>query len=80
MKHSVRWSERQSRWQKNIIVRGLPWKRQSSRLYVSEEYLSTQFKKETQSSFTETVRKFRIEKIKDLLLNSKFKIKSDLRN
>ena len=73
MKHSVRWSVRQSRWQKKYYSEGITLEETASRLYVSEEYLSTQFKKETQSSFTETVRKFRIEKIKDLLLNSKLK-------
>lgn len=43
-------------------------------LFVSEEYLSTQFKKETGSGFTETVRRMRIERIKGLLSNTKLKI------
>lgn len=59
---------------KKYYSEGITLEETASRLYVSEEYLSTQFKKETQSSFTETVRKFRIEKIKDLLLNSKLKL------
>ena len=41
---------------------------------VSEEYMSTQFKKETGSSFTETIRRVRIEKIKELLLESNLKL------
>ena len=46
----------------------------ASRLHVSGEYLSTQFKKETGKSFTETIRKFRIEKIKELLRMSTLKL------
>ena len=59
---------------KKYYSEGITLEETASRLYVSEEYLSTLFKKETLSSFTETVRKFRIEKIKDLLLNSKLKL------
>lgn len=44
------------------------------KLFVSEEYLSTQFKKETGVTFSETIRKFRIEKVKELLLNSSLKL------
>lgn len=43
-------------------------------LFVSEEYLSTQFKKETGSGFAETVRRKRIERIKELLSNTNLKI------
>ena len=46
----------------------------ANRLYVSEEYLSAQFKKETGSTFTETIRKYRIEKVKELLLNTHLKL------
>lgn len=46
----------------------------ADKLYVSEEYLSTQFKKETGSTFTETVRKYRIEKVKELLINTRLKL------
>ena len=46
----------------------------AERLFVSEEYLSTQFKKETGSGFTETVRKYRINRIKGLLLGTKLKL------
>ena len=41
---------------------------------MTEEYLSTRFKKETGKSFTETIRKFRIEKIKELLRMSTLKL------
>ena len=37
----------------------------AGKLVVSEEYLSTQFKKETGMTFSETVRKYRIEKVKN---------------
>ena len=43
-------------------------------LFVSEEYLSSQFKKETGAGFTETVRKYRIDRIKGLLIGTKLKI------
>ena len=46
----------------------------SEHLFVSEEYLSTQFKKETGSGFAETVRKYRIDRIKGLLIGTKLKL------
>ena len=46
----------------------------AGKLFVSEEYLSTQFKKETGMTFSETVRKYRIEKVKKLLLETPFKL------
>lgn len=53
---------------------GITLEETAQKLCVSEEYLSTQFKKETGASFTETVRKYRIEKVKDLLLHSPLKL------
>lgn len=53
---------------------GITLEETAQRLRVSEEYLSTQFKKETGASFTETMRKFRIEKVKDLLLHSSLRL------
>lgn len=53
---------------------GLTLEETAQKLCVSEEYLSTQFKKETGASFTETVRKYRIEKVKELLLHSSLKL------
>ena len=53
---------------------GLTLEETASQLYVSEEYLSTQFKKETGVGFAETVRRYRIEKIKELLLGTKLKL------
>lgn len=44
------------------------------RLYVSEEYLSSQIKKETGKTFRETVRYLRIEKAKDMLIHTKLKV------
>ncbi|MCB6203696.1 response regulator transcription factor [Extibacter muris] len=44
------------------------------KLCVSEEYLSAQFKKETGRTFTETIRGYRIEKVKELLLQTTLKL------
>lgn len=46
----------------------------AEKLHVSEEYLSTQFKKETGKTFTETIKKYRLEHIKQLLLQSSLKL------
>ncbi len=46
----------------------------AGQLFVSEEYLSAQFKKETGAGFTETVRNYRIERIKGLLINTRLKL------
>ena len=53
---------------------GITLEEAANQLYVSEEYLSSQFKKETGYNFTETVRKYRIEKIKELLRTTKYKM------
>ena len=53
---------------------GITLEETANQLYVSEEYLSSQFKKETGYNFTETVRKYRIEKIKELLRTTKYKM------
>ena len=53
---------------------GITLEEAARQLYVSEEYLSSQFKKETGYNFTETVRKYRIEKIKELLRTTKYKM------
>lgn len=53
---------------------GITLEETAQKLCVSEEYLSSQFKKETGASFTETVRKFRIDKVKELLLHSGLKL------
>lgn len=53
---------------------GITLEELAQKLKVSEEYLSTQFKKETGMSFTETVRRYRIDKIKELLLHSSLKL------
>lgn len=44
------------------------------KLCVSEEYLSALFRKETGTTFTETIRKFRVEKVKELLLSTSMKL------
>ena len=53
---------------------GVTLEETAERLFVSEEYLSSQFKKETGAGFTETVRHYRIERIKGLLLNTRLKL------
>lgn len=44
------------------------------KLFVSEEYLSAQFKKETGVTFSETVRKYRVAKVRRLLLETHLKL------
>lgn len=53
---------------------GITLEEAADRLFVSPEYLSTQFKKETGAGFKETVTCYRIERIKDLLRNSRLKL------
>lgn len=53
---------------------GITLEETARKLFVSEEYLSAQFKKETGSTFTETVRRYRIEKVKELLVDTSLKM------
>lgn len=53
---------------------GITLEEMAEQLFVSEEYLSAQFKKETGYGFKETVRKKQIEKIKELLANTHLKL------
>ena len=53
---------------------GITLEETADKLFVSEEYLSAQFKKETGSTFTETVRRYRLEKVKHLLLHTHLKL------
>lgn len=53
---------------------GITLEETARKLYVSEEYLSAQFKKETGYTFTETVRSYRIEKVKSLLVDTNLKL------
>lgn len=59
---------------RNYYSQGITLEETARKLFVSEEYLSAQFKKETGSSFTETVRKYRIERVKQLLLDTSLKL------
>lgn len=63
------WKIVHEEYQTDITLEGL-----ARRLYVSEEYLSAQFKKETGKTFRETVRDLRIEKAKELLIHTKWKV------
>ncbi|WP_182431630.1 response regulator [Clostridium sp. AF32-12BH] len=53
---------------------GITLEELAERLCVTDEYLSTLIKKETGMSFTETLRKVRIERMKELLLHSGLKL------
>lgn len=53
---------------------GITLEELAQHLCVTDEYLSTQIKKETGMSFTETVRKMRIDRIKELLVHSNLKL------
>lgn len=53
---------------------GINLEETARRLHVSEEYLGKQMKKETGQSFTETIRKLRIDKAKHLLLDTDLKL------
>lgn len=46
----------------------------ADKLFVSEEYLSTRFRKETGTTFSETIKQFRIEKVKELLRDTHLKL------
>ena len=46
----------------------------AEKLHVTEEYLSTQFRKETGRTFTETIRGYRIERVKELLTATNWKL------
>lgn len=53
---------------------GITLEEVAEKLYVSGEYLSTQFKKQTNTTFSEAIREVRIEKVKELLLNTHLKL------
>lgn len=53
---------------------GITLEELAQKLCVTDEYLSMLIKKETGMSFTETIRKMRIERIKELLLHSGLKL------
>lgn len=53
---------------------GITLEELAGKLGVLQEYLSTQFKKETGSTFKETVRRYQIVRVKELLLQSNLKL------
>lgn len=59
---------------KRYYDQGITLEEIANKLFVSEEYLSTLFKKETGVTFSETIRKYRIEKVKELLLDTHLKL------
>lgn len=59
---------------KEYYSQGITLEEIARKLSVSEEYLSTQLKKETGATFTETMRRYRVEKIKELLLSTNMKL------
>lgn len=46
----------------------------AEKLHVTEEYLSSQFRRETGKTFTETIREYRITKVKELLTATHYKL------
>ena len=61
-------------YHKSRGLQGITLEELAERLCVTDEYLSMLIKKETGMSFTETVRRMRIERIKELLLHSGLKL------
>lgn len=55
-------------------MQGITLEELAQKLHVTEEYLSSQFKKETGVSFRDTLKRCRIDKIKELLLHSNLKL------
>jgi YesN/AraC family two-component response regulator len=53
---------------------GITLEEVADKLFVSGEYLSTQFKKQTGTTFSETIRELRIEKVKSLLRDTHLKL------
>lgn len=53
---------------------GITLEETARKLFVTEEYLSAQFKKETGNTFTETVRKYRIKRVKELLVETNLRM------
>lgn len=59
---------------KKFYDQGVTLEEIAEKMFVSEEYLSAQFKKETGVTFSETIRKYRIEKVKELLIDTHLKL------
>lgn len=59
---------------KEYYSQGINLEETARRLHVSEEYLGKQLKKETGLSFTEIIKKYRIDQIKRLLLQTDLKL------
>ena len=53
---------------------GINLEETARRLHVTEQYLGTQLKKETGSSFTEIIRRYKIAHVKQLLLDTELKL------
>ena len=59
---------------KNDYSDGINLEETARRLHVTEQYLGTQLKKETGSSFTEIIRRYKIAHVKQLLLDTELKL------
>lgn len=59
---------------KESYSEGINLEETARRLHVSEEYLGKQLKKETGLSFTEIIRKYRVDQVKRLLLDTELKL------
>ena len=69
-----RLAQRAGQLMQEYYNQGITLEEIARKLCVSEEYLSAQFKKETGKTFTETIRGYRIEKVKELLLQTTLKL------
>lgn len=58
----------------SYYCQGITLEEIAEKLHVTEEYLSTIFKKETGRTFSQTIRKLRIKRVKELLKTSRLKI------
>lgn len=66
--------QRARRYIEQYYDQGITLEEIATKLHVSDEYLSSQFRKETGITFTETVKRYRLERIKELLIKSSLKM------
>lgn len=66
--------QKAQRYIQEFYDQGITLEEISNKLRVSEEYLSTQFKKETGKTFSETIKSYRIDHVKQLLRQSSLKL------
>lgn len=75
--HEQQWSpliQKAYQTVKKYYDQGITLELLAGKLFVSEEYLSSQFKKETGMGFKETVKALQLERIKELLIDTSLKL------